>query len=634
MPTYTGELGSALQKEIEDLARRDRGAAESDRPGLRAAINYRLTAVELLIGAEDAGANGSIAFLAGARLARGRAALDTLVLAESRPDLRDALDRFNGAAVDLAAWVRTADPATIDAALAPMFEPIAGLVEATTGVAPSSHWPLASEVRVAGDGATVSARVALRGRIETLAVPAAVRASLRRIAGGPQRGLVERVVDASDVLQRADWLDGESAAAYRSWLGHAAAALERDGGERLARLEESTRIVAAIQERRDDGADTRSLATTLAMIDRPDGTVPPTRRATLEEIVDRMLVAHEADEQRPPRALRSVFGRLKRSCQKAERNLLGAIERLGTDPDALADPSFSSLVADHARWATSLDVLRQAGTWAAAAERVDPRAARGFMAHLKRRAVGLVDPSRAPATVRELSRFGAEAELLEPLAWETDLAAGRPAALVSTGGLHLELTDVVRATRQALVAAWAQGEVDSAAAARARGERRLLVAMGDCVGIVNTSRDPDLLNRWAAWEMPATVLRRSLADLPARLKLATAAAVRGDGAAMTEQLDKIDPDAPLAQLVNHLGRHLHDALARLPGGSAGVVGQMVIPPPADAQWIEQRAALAVLCRTAAEAETARRHERTDAADELQEHLSNQARELLRRMTRP
>ncbi|MHC5114136.1 MAG: hypothetical protein ACYTGP_06880, partial [Planctomycetota bacterium] len=141
----------------------------------------------------------------------------------------------------------------------------------------------------------------------------------------------------------------------------------------------------------------------------------------------------------------------------------------------------------------------------------------------------------------------------------------------------------------------------------------------------------DLLNRWAAWEVPGPVLRRSIADLPTRLKLATAAAVRGDDEAVAAELDHVDPNAPLAQLVSLLGRHLHDALTALPDGAAGAIGQMVTPPPADAQWLEHRAALAALCRLAAEAETARRHERTDAAVDFQSQLSDQARELLMKM---
>jgi hypothetical protein len=152
--------------------------------------------------------------------------------------------------------------------------------------------------------------------------------------------------------------------------------------------------------------------------------------------------------------------------------------------------------------------------------------------------------------------------------------------------------------------------------------------MGDSRAQLGVDADADRFNRFAAWEMPTSLLARSVSDLPNRLKLATAAATQRDFEQLERELSRIGRDAPLAQVVVRLSLPLDPLLRDLPGGAASALAQLVHPPPDDAWLIDQRQAIAEFCRYAMEADALRPEESDETRAAMRAFVRDRARHLI------
>jgi hypothetical protein len=157
---------------------------------------------------------------------------------------------------------------------------------------------------------------------------------------------------------------------------------------------------------------------------------------------------------------------------------------------------------------------------------------------------------------------------------------------------------------------------------------RLLRAMEDNLDLVASDSRAALLHRWAGWVMPEGQLTRSVTDIEARLKLASAGAVRNDFADVRQQLDLIEREAPVAHLVAQLSRIMAQPLSQLPDGVAGMIGKAMYPPEAGAFLIDRRQEIAELCRYALEAEYANSYGREGEAGRIRAFVNGRAHRLL------
>jgi len=162
-----------------------------------------------------------------------------------------------------------------------------------------------------------------------------------------------------------------------------------------------------------------------------------------------------------------------------------------------------------------------------------------------------------------------------------------------------------------------------------RQMHRLLQAMRDAAAL--TELQPEVLNRWPAWQAGADLIASGQSDVITRLRLACAAMTskQTDPAGLGEQLDRIDREAPVAKLAGRLTRLLGHRLRALPAGAPGTLAQLVNVPSDDAMLLAWRDDLARLCRYAAEAESARAEGRpADQVREIQAYVNALAMRLL------
>lgn len=587
-PTYAAQMVVALEEEIAHFGRLARGASNTQRIIIHASLNWRIIAAELISQGEEASASGSVSVLIGLRLAHSRGEIDSLLIALHREFDRkqrlgdrdiaaeaaalDAISRFNDAAVDRAQTIRTVDVAQLDRALLEIFAPLADALTPSAGGEPVSHWPVRRVVR---DGADLSPP---------------------EVAAGDHERSATTFDQIRDRLAEAE-LDDE---------------LRRALGEALLALEAEARGEGLSDTARNAGAAREAIGNLLAACEG-------------------MIAYRRLAQDEPPRDVRAVVNRLDEAYRTAEQALLGRIEALADDPQALSDPAFAALLADQAQHLADLKRVRAMPSWIASIGRINPEAAGPFENRMKTMSRRLLDANRREATVQTMSEFEKQLALFSPMPFEQELAAADRSAITATGGLHEELLDLIRRMRRQWAQDWGLGDGGAGggeAAQRLHLLYRLTRTMAESAELLRLEGDADILNRWAAWDMPAGLLKRSMLDLPNRLKLATASATRRDDASLADELDRINREAPLTRLVGRFSITFGDALQPLPDGPRGVLGQVLYSPAADAWMIEYRQDLAELCRYAVEAHHAWFEQREEDARALQQFVNAKAEELV------
>ena len=683
--TYTGNLIGTLEREIAERLGQERGATPIEKLALQASVNIRVMAADMLgTGDRAVGSAGSGAILAGLTLAQGREAIDDAmhefvalskrleqsshIAPDDQQRLRTAIDSirlFNERAVANAGDLRTTEITALDGALASLLAPLADAVTAIERASPRNHWISTALIKPTpamtvalpstdADAAKPSRTLPqIRAELATLSLREDTKAELDGIIDFLERGSafpelrpqvdaslhhIAQVADLLRSLEAATWLDEESRANYLDRL-HLGIVLfkdprTRDRGQRyLDRLEAShiiiDRITALIPLKvRIDAIREAFLSMDNMVEDPAQADVAQSQLRRLEIVLARMLAYRDLGKADLRRDLTVVERQLDLHYQQAEKRLLTEIEMLTTNPGALADPAFASLMQDQQNYLSDVQRVRTLPAWVETMRLVDPDSAGPFHQQTRKMATWLLDTNRRPDALQAMEQFEQQLGLFWPLPFEAELRSAAPAALEATGGMHEQLLRVIDSTRRDWARAWANGDAGSAEANELLLLHRLLQTMADTAHVLDHSTAPVALNRWAAWELSAPALARSASDLPGRLKLATHAANEERFDALAQQLSEIDRDAPVAKLLGRLAQVVGPGLADLPDTAIGPIAELTLPPPRDAWWLRKRDELATLCRYINEAEYARSTKRGELLEELTIFVNSRAEDLL------
>ncbi len=656
LDTYAGRCIGQLQREIEALGA-GAGAGSVEAEILRASINVRGVAGRLLDHGDRLPSEGGPAFLLGYTLFRGRQPLDEALrgiadVGEAQAALV-ALRRFNDQAPRFSVQ---SDATDLDHRVAALLSPLAEAVEAVGGEPPSTHWV----PRPGADAPSAEAALqALTLRLDSAAIDPDTIEAVAAIADLLRRGAafeeyrprvlaysahLRAVMDLAAAVRAAPWLDAEDQAVYRRAIHDAVTSFgsretREQGRETLHRLATTARLVTAITalsaapaagmagEARDEAASERA-----GRVARLRAVLLPAVQSAAERPLDADVLAAAveamaASAARPAAPLPADLRRAYRQIEESNRRTQDAVVDRAADllsPSALSDPDLASLAARHRETLEDLRRFDELPAWSETARRLSPEAASRFSAGARRLIGRLADPAGRAEAAAALATLDEEISAFAPLPFEVELRGGTAPAVVATGGRHDELVNAIDAARASWVVAWGEGADD--AGSRMWALHRLLSAMAGAAPFLDEAGS-SLLNQWAAWELDPDTLLRSASSLDVRLKLASAAAIDGDGAALGRQLQEIDA-APLA-LAGRLTSALQNALHALPPGAASTLGQLLYAPAPDAWMADRRGELAELCRYLMELEQARETGREELARKIALHVHSLADELAR-----
>jgi hypothetical protein len=351
--------------------------------------------------------------------------------------------------------------------------------------------------------------------------------------------------------------------------------------------------------------------------------------------MERMLEAREVMASRPPvgttpgmsRDLRTLERDLQREYRVSESKVLRELASGALFSGSMADPNLASLLSDHRERVEDLRRLRRFPQWIAAIQRLHPPAAKDFDVYMRRRAMDLLAATRRTEARQSLDRFERELAMFASLPVEPMLRRPQASLVHITGGLHVQLADRISELRRAWVDDWSRAQQTSEPARDMLMILRLMQTMRDCMAITDVS--PNVLNRWPMWQMHEDVVIAGQREMTTRLRLATAAAVQGQHAVLTEHLDRLDRDAPVARLAGRLMSLLGSQLRECDGSAVGVLRQLSMRPTDQAALLVHREDFARLCRYVAEAVHAREHRSAEVARDCDDYAAALAMKIMR-----
>jgi hypothetical protein len=341
-----------------------------------------------------------------------------------------------------------------------------------------------------------------------------------------------------------------------------------------------------------------------------------------------MIAYREAGDIEPPRELRIVIRNLADAYEDAERAVLDAAADLVATADALSDPAFTTLLHDHESSWQAWRRMNAARRWISKIETIQPRSVDPFTTHLRRLGSSLLQTRERAESMETLAELERQMAMITPSPFENEMREANPIAVKATGALHEELLEALMEQRRRWVVAWVRGNRDDEVVQRMAMLHRLTQTIADAADALRMEADAEAFNRWAAWEVGPTTLGRTMHQLPARLKLATGAALGEDDEELDRQLARLDADAPLARLMGRLNVHIGEAVRELPGGGASIVGQTVYPPTSEAWLAHRRADLAAICRCAMEQDVAQQLGDETLASDLAVYVNALADDML------
>ena len=689
--TYCAELIGTLESEIAQLIGNERESDPVGRVVIRASVNTRIMAADLLAAGDAAGPDGSLAILYGLTIADGRNSIDGSLqqlnmlarrVEKTKGNVDAAVQQrfteslrlvklFNELAVNKSEDVRTTERAKLRMTLPTIFTPLGDAVAQLDQNSVISHWVPAGLVNHRAVGPRRPGRPDQRGggvrstpsieelsrRVKTIAIRDDVREELEHVADFLRRGAefpelrprvqiyrahIAQVLNLADALAAADWIDDATRNLYADRIKMGVLLFKdprtRDRGQRyIDRLEASRAIIDRMTLLRgiphDNKPDLQPLISAFlaadSMIENAAQAEQGRRQLVrLTAMLDRMIEYRELQEIELRRELKIVYRQLLDSYDDAERVLLEEIDTLSGDPAALADPAFASLMRDQKQYLEDLLRIRRVPDWVDQMTLIAPRSAGPFYAQARKMTAWLLDPNRRPDAIRAMQQFEQQLSLFYPLPFEQELAAGSPPAVAATGGLHDELLRHINKTRHDWAEQWGDGNASSDPANRLLLLYRLLRIMADTTEVLRLHGDASLLNRWTGWETTPAVIARAISDLPARLKLATSAAIDGNNVELEGNLSRIDDDMPLAKLMGRLTAMLNDALQQLPVGAASTCGQIIHNAGPESWFDERLPSLAEICRYALEQEYAYATGRAQLSGDLRLYVNDVAEDLL------
>lgn len=692
--TYCEDLIGKLESEIAVHIARER---ETDAVGqvlLRASVNCRIIAADLLAAGDAAKADGSIAVLYGVTLADGRLDLDKSLqqIAELAKRINQSqgavnptvqlrfaeslrlVKLFNDMAVEHAESVRTADAAKLDTRLPMIFAPLGDAIGVLGDIKLGSQWIASAAVQMPAPVIAAAAQpekraaplivpsiTELEKRVETAPVRDDMRTELKSIIDFLRRGdefpelrprvdtyqrHVAQVLNLADSLGKAEkWLDQATRTTYDERMKTGVLLFKdprtRERGQRyIDRLESSRATIDRITLLLMMGESRTTLQPMIRAFLDADAMIENAAQAELGRrqlselgaVLDRMIEYRELKEIELRRELRMVHRQLQDLYEASEKALLREVGTLSAEPDALADPAFVSLLQDQQQYLEDLLRLRRVPKWVDTMTLVSPKSSGPFYAQARKMTAWLIDSNRRPEAIRAMDQFEEQIAYFYPLPFEDQLSAGSDMAIAATGGMHAQLTRHIHEQRTKWAESWGDGNAASPAAQRMILLYRLTLTMADGAEVLRMQGNASLLNRWSAWQTTDAVSARAISDLPTRLKLATRAAIDGNDDELRATLNRIDDDMPVAKLMGRLTALLGDALIRLPsGGAASTCGQIVYRPTSDSWFVERRAKLADVCRYAIEQEYAGGGGRDKLERSLRRYVHTLANELLEQL---
>jgi hypothetical protein len=412
----------------------------------------------------------------------------------------------------------------------------------------------------------------------------------------PIHAALERLLGFAQAVQNAKWLKKEVRESLEAQLGRVASMLREPPTRQEAIAASATMATTAMIINRASQiveSEPRIQLLVSAWLEQPDR-IREDSLKLLAAVLKRMAQYRQSDSPNLRRELRLVERDLDQAYREAESSLLDRM--IAEKQPSLADPSFSTLVADHQQTLEDMHRVRQLPIWTQAIQGIDAQIAERFEKQATRFAKLLLDNSRRPDAIAAMDQFESQWSSFHRLAIEDALESPTPAVLEVTGGLHLELAAVIKATRREWARAWAEGETAGSAAKRMALLAQLGAAITSHASAQDQGQNVEMLNRWAAWQLGPDLPGRTSAEFSGRLKLATAAAAANDDAGLERQLQQLEQEAPVARLVMRLMSLVGERLGELPSGALGCAGKLQHAAPANAVLVEHRVMIAELCR--------------------------------------
>ncbi|MCZ6837616.1 MAG: hypothetical protein O7G85_17725 [Planctomycetota bacterium] len=617
---------------------------------LRAQINTRRLAIELLQKGIQFGPDGVEAGLAGLRVARGLLKLDKSLqraAGDERVELieaREFLQQFNDA---FDSWIdrfEFAKAQDLDAMLTQGIESLSNAIHLIEASSPTSHWIMVDEV-VSPSTPTITPPappLGLEQQIATLqtwmttsTLSESMRSSMKKNIEYLTRGFafeefharvsqaaidLARLLTVHETLTTSMTLDEQDRNAYERRIEDASAWFgdpkQRDRAwMRIARLEASVQVEAQLAKFKDENASLPSLLMALRRVETDideagddEWGIAAIRR--YRGILQVMIDFRGLELTMQNREIRQVRASMLESFQRAESSIIDQLDRFLGDEAVMSDPSMSSLLAHQQHIIEDLKLIEQVDDWLEAIGQIGPRARRNVLRRLRIVIGRLAEPARRNEAAMILKQFGDHVTKFVKLPLESELRRSMELATL-TGGLHDSLSRKITTTRTSWTEILERDLTGGEEAERLANLHRLMQSLEQYISLTDLEESQTLINRWAGWTIEPIIVERPQRELPLRFKLATAAAIEDLTTDLQMQLNAIEMDLPLMTLINELAMAWRPQLEVFSGGASGVLDALLIAPaPAPAPgyraWLyEQRGLLAKLCLEAHEREHAR-----------------------------
>ncbi|MCH8822415.1 MAG: hypothetical protein IH984_02795 [Planctomycetes bacterium] len=678
--TFTVSCTAIMRNEIMDLADKEAVAKNIEQTALQAQINIRRLAIQLLIQGDGAEGQGILAVFNGLRLFNNRAVLDDSLngfhalgrgleaiddesLYKTFSEANQALKRFNISLQKVQQELPITNSTQLDRHIKQLMWPLLPAVEIVTLQTVAHHWPTHLDINSTSqqenaDNAPPDLQTTtdflfkqIRLGLEETSLEDQTHDKINIILDWLERGWqfpefqhrVERysklllgVLEFASALENADWLKETAKQTLEARLNTAIVLFEERttravGQQQLTQLLKTKSVLVRtsnLSQRRINVKPISYVFVALLESMDPDKASEPEITRKLWLIIERMMTYRELVTPKLPRDFRIVLRKLNEDYLSSEKYLLDNLARITSEPDALIDPSISSFVSDQKQYLEDLQRTVQLPQWISMLSQLVPKSANTIEKQLQKISKLLLDTNSRPGAIATLDKLGEQIRLFNPLPFESQLYTGKSAVIKTTGGRQKELAAAIAESRIAWAQAWADDVNTQETANHMLLLYRFTQLQGDAAGLLLIEEEPVTLNRWAAWELPTKIVSQRAADLPTRLKLATAAAIDGDDLTLLHQLDRIDREAPFAKLVGRLHLNLAQALADLPDGALSVLGQTTSLPGDEAWGIPLRLKLALLCRYTLEHQHAQATGQAVIAKSLETYVNQLADNLL------
>jgi hypothetical protein len=662
--TYASRLIEPIPGEVEALLAQEQRASDARKPMLRAMMNFRMIAGEMLGAAERADRHAAPIYLHGMRMLQQRTMFDDLMAQcadrlttvtrgvandpQSVPDVDraqaqaifDATVEFNrriGEHLDV--FCRTEVSAT-DAALREAFEPIGDILALQGMDQAASH-------RLHGSGNDATQRApepdGLAAQIAQLDFSDDSRTRLQAMLEMTQRAMDQRrfVEQAAKQLHDLDTLcrmqglvqtqKGLGAALRRAYEGRIATAivLYADGARRdearaiITRLLRSERTIRRIVDV-DDLKTRRALLEGLAIVDgEKDGNDHERHRRGHERLAMLIDLLLNAVEEMPRDALPTREDRMLQrdlvlAFEADRRAVIDNMAMLADPHRSLSDPELSSLLSALRDHRFAIEALGRSVAWRQVIRDEAPETLSDFRNTWHALLRSSLDDAQRATAMRDVRRQARTCDANLNMPFAARLERNDPDVQQLTGSLTPALLANLRKVRHKWLTVYVEGgdhrtvaqQMDDVAALMAYCELAQQVAADNLV------EQAQQLARWSMMQFESQAVSYPLQNWPARLKIACGALVQGDAKDLHRQVDLLRRTTPLVELIHVLHARHHDALAQMPDGIAGLVGRLRFRPEENDFAFAQREALAEISRYTHEHYHAVLRRDTEAADAI------------------